>query len=50
MIGKVTALLKTKQWFKHPRLEQISTSVDACAILGLLSECFEVGKVGKTTL
>ena len=33
MIGKVTALLKTKQWFKHPRLEQISTSVDACAIL-----------------
>ena len=33
MIGKVTALLKMKQWFKHPRLEQISTSVDACAIL-----------------
>ncbi len=30
----MTALLKTKQWFKHPRLEQISTSVDACAILG----------------
>lgn len=34
MIRKMTALLKTKQWFKHPRLEQINTSVDACAILG----------------
>lgn len=34
MIGKVTALLKTKRWFKRPRLDQISTSVDACAIVG----------------
>ena len=23
-----------KRWFKRPRLEQISASVDACAILG----------------
>lgn len=41
----MTALLKTKQWFKHPRLEQINTSVDACAILGvekhvLFMSCF----------
>jgi len=34
MIGKVTALFKTERWFKRPRLDQISTSVDACAILG----------------
>ena len=30
----MTALLKTERWFKHPRLDHISTSVDACAILG----------------
>ena len=30
----MTALLETKRWFKHPCLDQISTSVDACAILG----------------
>lgn len=30
----MTVLLKTEQWFKRPRLDQISTSVDACAILG----------------
>ena len=29
----MTALLKTKRWFKRLRLEHISTSVDACAIL-----------------
>ena len=32
------ALLKTEQWFKRPRLDQISTSVDACAILGVKTE------------
>ena len=42
MIRKLTALLKTKQWFKHPRLEQISISVDACAISGAISR-FESG-------
>ena len=31
---KMTALLKTKWWFKRPRLDQISTSVDACATWG----------------
>ena len=34
MIGKVTAFFKAERWFKHPRLDQISTSVDACAIVG----------------
>ena len=33
---KITALLKTKRWLKRPRLEHISTSVDACAILGVI--------------
>ena len=32
---KCSHFLKTARWFKRPRLDQISTSVDACAILGL---------------
>jgi len=36
MIGKVTALFKTERWLKRPRLDQISTSADACAILEVL--------------
>ena len=39
----MTALLKTKRWIKHPRLDQISTSENACAIvgdlLGKISNC-----------
>ena len=37
MFEKMTVLLKTEQWFKRPRLDHISTSVDACAILGELT-------------
>ena len=37
----MTAFLKTKQWFKHSRLDQISTSVDACAIAGILLDSIE---------